>query len=272
MDKVTKIPESRLPEPFNQETCNLTFNIGRADIAAEPSSTSNEIVDPLKNIHVTNLAAELSSTSNEIVEPLKNLHLNAADLVKQVQSFSSSENSLSSDESDSLDDQESESAWQKECTPLSDCERNLNAESGKQKESLSMSFQENIINTPSEHKIPSSRSVSHCISESPDLKIISCADSLLTQTPALSAPERLVLGSDVKPQKMTAQKSMSCFKPAKRALDFTQTEGNDDLDSRVDLLESSKAMHAFDCNTKLSRGSVSLPREVCLLVLVLIFK
>ncbi|XP_058739372.1 CDT1-like protein b [Vicia villosa] len=269
--QVTKIPESRLPEPFSQETCNLTFNIGRADIAAEPSSTSNEIVEPLKNLHLTNLAAELSSTSNEIIEPLKNLHLNAADQAKQVHSFSSSENSLSSDESDSLYDQESESSWQKECTPMSDCERNLNAESGKQKELLSMSFQANVVNTPSEHKTSSPRSVSRCISESPDLKIVSCADSLLTQTPALSAPERLVLGSDVKPQKMSAQKSMSCFKPAKRALDFTQTEGNCDLDDRVDMLESSKTMHEFDCSSKLSKGrpedcksfdSVSLPREV----------
>ncbi|CAI8592135.1 unnamed protein product [Vicia faba] len=239
--QVTKIPESRLPEPFSQEACNLTFNNGRADIAAEPSSTSNETVELLKNLHLTNLAAELSSTSNEIVEPLKYLHLtpsskslsqkNTADPAKLVQSFSSSENSLSSDESDSLDDQESESTWQKECTPLSDSESNLNAESGKQKESLSMSF----------------------------------------QTPALSAPERLVLGSDVKLQKMTAQKSTSGFKPAKRVLDFTSTEGNGDLDNRVDLLESSKAMHGFHCSSKLSKGcpedcksfdSVSLPREV----------
>ncbi|KAL5082706.1 hypothetical protein RYX36_011127 [Vicia faba] len=273
--QVTKIPESRLPEPFSQEACNLTFNNGRADIAAEPSSTSNETVEPLKNLHLTNLAAELSSTSNEIVEPLKYLHLtpsskslsqkNTADPAKLVQSFSSSENSLSSDESDSLDDQESESTWQKECTPLSDSESNLNAESGKQKESLSMSFQANVINTPSEHKISS------LSSESPDLKIVSCADTLLTQTPALSAPERLVLGSDVKLQKMTAQKSTSGFKPAKRVLDFTSTEGNGDLDNRVDLLESSKAMHGFHCSSKLSKGcpedcksfdSVSLPREV----------
>ncbi|RHN52608.1 hypothetical protein MtrunA17_Chr6g0482381 [Medicago truncatula] len=32
---------------------------------------------------------------------------------------------------------------------------------------------------------------------------------------------------------MTAQKSGSCFKPAKRVLDFTLTEGSDDLDNRV---------------------------------------
>ncbi|CAK8540972.1 unnamed protein product [Lathyrus sativus] len=229
--QVTKIPEFRLPEPFSQEACNLAFNQGPADFAAELSLTSNEVVEQLNNLHLTPSFKRRFYQKNATDQTVQ---------TKQVQSFSSSENSLSSDESDSLDNQESESSWQKECSPFSDCESNLNAESGKQKESLSMSFQANVISTPSEHKICSPRSVSRCSAESPDLKIVSCADSLLTQTPAQSAPERLVLGSDVKPQKMSAQKSMSGFKPAKRALDFTLTEGNGDLDNRV-MLESSKA-------------------------------
>jgi len=56
-------------------------------------------------------------------------------------------------------------------------------------------------NTPV-HKISHPHSVRHV--ESPDLKIVSCMDSLLTHTIAQSAPERLLLGSDVKRQKMTA--------------------------------------------------------------------
>ncbi|KAI5431559.1 hypothetical protein KIW84_035662 [Lathyrus oleraceus] len=249
--QVTKIPQSRLPEPFSQEACNLAFNEGPADFAAELSSTSNEVVEQLNNLHLTPSFKRRFYQRNATEQTVQ---------TKQVQSFSSSENSLSSDESDSLDNQESESSWQRECTPLSDCESNPNAESGKQKESLAMSFQANVINTPSEHKISSPRFVSRCNSESPDLKIVSCADSLLTQTPALSAPERLVLGSDVKPQKMTAQKSMSGFKPAKRALDFTLTEGNGDFDYRVDMLESSKAMPESEyCK---SFDSVSLPQEI----------
>ncbi|XP_050919560.1 CDT1-like protein a, chloroplastic [Lathyrus oleraceus] len=249
--QVTKIPQSRLPEPFSQEACNLAFNEGPADFAAELSSTSNEVVEQLNNLHLTPSFKRRFYQRNATEQTVQ---------TKQVQSFSSSETSLSSDESDSLDNQESESSWQRECTPLSDCESNPNAESGKQKESLAMSFQANVINTPSEHKISSPRFVSRCNSESPDLKIVSCADSLLTQTPALSAPERLVLGSDVKPQKMTAQKSMSGFKPAKRALDFTLTEGNGDFDYRADMLESSKAMPESEyCK---SFDSVSLPREI----------
>jgi hypothetical protein len=57
------------------------------------------------------------------------------------------------------------------------------------------------------------------------LKIVSSIDSLSTRTSSQSAPERLLPGFDVKLQKMTAQKPRSCFKPAKRVLEFTVTEG-----------------------------------------------
>ena len=223
-----------------------------------------------------NLSKELSSTSNEIELSLNNLHLspsfkrhfsqkNVTNETELVQSFSSSENSMSSHESDWMDNQESESTWQRECTPLSDCVSN-NVERGKQKESQSMCIQQNVINTPV-HKISPPHSVSRI--ESPDLKIVSCTDSLLTHTPAQSAPERLLLGSDVKLQKMTAQKSGSCFKPAKRVLDFTLTEGSDDFDNRVYMSKPSRG-----CSEDFkSFDSVSLPQEVCAcyLVFVLIF-
>jgi hypothetical protein len=103
-------------------------------------------------------------------------------------------------ESDWLDNQESESTWQKECTPLCNCVSN-NVKRGKQKESLSMCIQRNVINTQV-HKISPPHSVNRV--ESPDLKIVSCMDSLLTYTPAQSAPDRLLLASDVKLQQMTA--------------------------------------------------------------------
>ena len=129
-----------------------------------------------------------------------------------------------------------------------------------------MCIQPNVINK-TVHKISPPHSVSSV--ESPDLKIVSCTDSLLTHTPAQSAPERLLLGSDVKLQKMTAQKSGSCFKPAKRVFDFTLTEGSDDLDNRVYMSKPSRG-----CSEEFkSFDSVSPPQEVCAcyLVLVLIF-
>ncbi|RHN79039.1 hypothetical protein MtrunA17_Chr1g0172551 [Medicago truncatula] len=94
--------------------------------------------------------------------------------------------------------------------------------------------------------------------ESPDLKVVSFTDSLLTHTSAQSAPERLLLGSDVNLQKMTSQNSASCFKPAKRVLDFTLTKGIDDLENRAEKSKPSRGcsddFRSFD--------SVSLPQEV----------
>jgi chromatin licensing and DNA replication factor 1 len=177
---------------------------------------------------------------------------NVTDQTEQVQYFSSSTNLLSTHESNCLGNQESECISQKERTRLSDCVSNLNAERGKQKESPSVGFQPNVIDT-TVHKISSP------YSESPDWKIVSGTDSLLTRTPTQSAPERLVLGSDVKIQKMTVQKSTSCFKPAKRVLDFLLTKGSDDLDNRVDMSKPSRG-----CSEDFkSFVSVSLLHEVC---------
>ncbi|KEH26899.1 putative winged helix-turn-helix DNA-binding domain, CDT1 Geminin-binding domain-containing protein [Medicago truncatula] len=240
--EVTDIPEAALPEPFSQRPYNLIFKDGTVNLSKELSSTSNEIELSLNNLHLSPSFKRHFSQKN------------VANETELVQSFSSSENSMSSHESDWLDNQESESTWQKECTPLSDCVSN-NVERGKQKESQSMCIQQNVINTPV-HKIYHPHSVSRI--ESPDLKIVSCTDSLLTHTPAQSAPERLLLGSDVKLQKMTAQKSGSCFKPAKRVLDFTLTEGSDAFDSRVDMSKPSRG-----CSEDFkSFDSVSPPQEV----------
>lgn len=99
-----------------------------------------------------NLSTEISSTSDEIELSPNNLHLipsfkrhvsqkNVAGQTDQVQCFSSSKTSLPSHESDCLDNQEIASTWQKEREIFSDCVSSLNAERGKQKESLSMYFQ-----------------------------------------------------------------------------------------------------------------------------------
>jgi len=143
-----------------------------------------------------NLSTETSSTSDEIELSLNNLHSirsfkrrftqkNVADQTDQVHCFSSSKTSLPSHESDCLDNQESESTWQKERKTFSDCVSNLNAERGKYKESLSMCFQTfsdcvSNLNAERTCKISPPHSVSRA--ESPDLKTVSCTDSLLTHT------------------------------------------------------------------------------------------
>lgn len=257
VDKATDIPEAVLPEPFSQRTCSLIC----ADLPANSSTV-------------------LSSTSNEIETLPEKFHLypsfsghfsqkNVATQTEMHQCFPSSKTPLLSQASDCLDDQESESSLQKGCVLLSHRVTNPNTESGQQ-ESFSMCFQPSVINTPV-HMIRPPHSVS-CSTESPDIKIVSCTDSLMTETPAQSAPGRLMSISDVKLQNMTTQKSASCCKPAKRVLDFSLMEGNDGLDIRVDKLESSRALHEVDgipessrqcsedCN---SADSVALPQEVC---------
>lgn len=260
VDKVTDIPEATLPEPFSQRACNLICDDLPVNSSAELSSTSNLI--------------DLVPKKPQLYPSFsKHFSKNVPNQAEEIQCFSSSETSLSSNASDCLVNQASEIAWQKGCAPLSDCVIDLNTEKDNPKESLSVSFQPNVINTP-KHMISPPHSVSRSNFESPDMKTISCSDSLMIETPAQSAPGRLLPDSNLKPQ------NTSCFKPAKRVLDFSHTEGNDDIDNRVDMLESSKALHEFDCISEPSRGCsedcnsfgfVALPQEVCHLKLVLIF-
>lgn len=267
MDQVTDIPEAILPEPFSQSACSLICEDLFVNSTKELLSTSNQIdLLPEKSHLCPSFSRHFSQK-------------NVANKTEKVQCFSSTKTSLSSHASDCPDNQESESTWQKGCEPLSDCVTNLNTERAKQKQAFSMCFHPSVVNTPV-HMISPPHSVSCSNSESPDKKIASCADSLMTETPAQSAPARLLPGSDVKLQNMTAQKSTSCSKPAKRVLNFTLMEGNDDLDNRVDMLECSRALHEFDCISEPSGGcsedcnsfgSIALPQEVCHLTPVLIF-
>ncbi|XP_004512799.1 uncharacterized protein [Cicer arietinum] len=244
------IPEAALQERFSQRACNLIFEDELVNSSTELSSTSNQIEPLLNKSHLC------PSFRSHFFQK------NVANQTEQVQCFSSSKTSLSSHESDCLDSQKSESTWLKGCTPLSDCLTNPNAERGKQNESLSVCVQPDVINTSVHNSISPPHSVSRSSIESPDMKIVSCTDSLMTQTPAQSAAPGILLPcSDVKLQSMTAEKSTSRFKPAKRVLDFSFTEGNDCLDNRVDVLESSKALREFDCISKLSRGFSEDPKS-----------
>jgi hypothetical protein len=159
-----------------------------------------------------NLSTELSSTSNEIELSLNNLHLSPS----FKRHFSQKNVANETEQFQTLCHPMNLTGWITKkmkaygkknvhhCLIVS----NLNAERGMRKESLSMCIQRNVINTPA-HEICPPHSDSRV--ESPDLKIVSCMDSLLTRSPAQSAPERLLLGSDVKRQKMTAQKVCVVF-------------------------------------------------------------
>ena len=269
MDKATDIPEAVLPEPFYQRACSLISVDLSVNSSTVHSSTSNQTELFPGRLRLYPSFSRYFSQKN------------VATQTEKLQHFSSTKTSVSSCASDCLDDQENESRLQEGCAPLSDGVTNLNTERGQQKESFSMCFQPSVVNTPV-HTICPPHSVRWSSSESPDIQIVSSPNSLMTETPAQSAPGRLVPISDTKLQNMDSQKSTSssCNKTAKRVLDFSLMEDNDGLDIRVGKLESSRASLeldstpesirgcAEDCN---SSGSVLLPQEVCHFNLVSIF-
>ncbi|CAL0332631.1 unnamed protein product [Lupinus luteus] len=234
--EATDIPEAILPEPFSKRTCSLIS----VDLPVNPSTT-------------------LSSTSSEIEPFPGKSHLcpSFGRHFSQKMDFScfpSSETPLLSNVSSSLNNQENESSCKKECVTSSHRLSNPNNKGEQQKESYSIHFQPSFINTPV-HMISPPDSISGSSSESPDTKVVLCTDSLMTETPVQSAPQRSMPTSDVKLQNATTQNSISCYKPAKRVLDFSITEDDDDLDIRADNIESSRAPHDFDSIPEPSRGS-----------------
>ncbi|RHN52609.1 hypothetical protein MtrunA17_Chr6g0482391 [Medicago truncatula] len=91
----TDIPEATLSELFSQRPYNLIFKDGPVNLSTELSSTSNEIELSLNNLHLS---------------PSFKRHFSQKNVANETEQ-----------ESDWLDNKESESTWQKECPPLSDC-------------------------------------------------------------------------------------------------------------------------------------------------------
>ncbi|KAL2967665.1 hypothetical protein AAZX31_16G187700 [Glycine max] len=266
--EVADIPEAPLPEPFGKKSCRSNCKDSHVEEFTGQSP------------HV-NSSTELFSISNQTEMLPEQLQLypsfsrhfsrkNNTDQAEKAQCFLPTKTSPSSHAFDFLDNEESEKTLQKECVPLYDDVANPIMERGHQKESFSMSFEPSVINTPV-HMIHPPHSVTCSDSESPYLKNISCAaDSFIAETPAQSAPARLLPISDVKLQDMPTQKSTSSYKPAKRVLDFSLMEDNDGLGIEVDKLESIRDLHEFDSFPESSRGcsedcnsfgSVSAPQE-----------
>ncbi|KAL1356252.1 hypothetical protein HN51_008259 [Arachis hypogaea] len=219
------IPEAVLPEPFGQRPCgvidvDLPVNSSRAF-----SSTSNQIELLPGKFHLCPSFSRHFSQKN------------VASQTEKLQCFSTTKASLSSCASDCQDNQESKYA------PPSDCATNMKT-GGQGKESLSH-FQPNIANTPV-HTVCPPHDVCDSSFESPDIKISSSSNSLMTETPAQSAPGRLIPISDAKLHNMDTRKSASCRKPAKRVLDFPLMEGNDGFDIKVDNLEPTGGSHKYD--------------------------
>ncbi|KAF7820286.1 CDT1-like protein a, chloroplastic [Senna tora] len=260
----TDIPEAPLPEPFQQRTHNLICEDLLVDSSAMvSSSTSSENQQLSKECHPYPLKRHFSK-KNVVVE------------TEKIQCFLENQTAPSSQLSNCncLDNEgnESEGKWQKKCATScleSDRTINQNMERGQQKESCFECFQPSVINTPA-HLICSPKSDSCDGLEGPNIKIASSIDISITETPAQSAPRRLVPSSDDKHQIMTTQNSISCNKSAKRVLDFSHEEGdNNALDISIDTLESSRDAHdnipeaSRECTEGLNASSsVFMPQKV----------
>lgn len=267
MEKGTGIPEATLPEPFQQRNHSLICE----DLPVDPtaivsSSASNQNQQLLQECHPYHFKRHFSK--NIVVAETEKVQCSAI------------QTSLPCHSSNCLDND----GCQSECKCTASCLKsdsmtNRDMERGQQKESCFMCLQPSAINTPV-RLICSPKSVSCGSYESPDVKIVSSTDILMTETPAQSEPKRLVPGSDVKLQILTTQNSISCNKPAKRVLDFSCEEGNNDaLDICVNKLESSRDAHdnifedSRGCTEGFSASSyVDLLQKVCLLTLLLFFK
>lgn len=280
-----------LPEPFGKKTCSLNCEdshvgdftgqslhslteIGsisnQIEMVPEPSSTKTCSTKTGQSLDYSTELVSYSKQKETLPEPFPlyqsfSRHFsgkNTADHTERAHCFSPAKTSPSSH----VKNEESEKAPQKESSPLCD---NVD----HRKESFSTTFQPSIIDTPV-HMINPPHSLTCNNSETPDTKNISCtADSFMTETPVQSAPARLLPVSDVKPQHTPTQVSTSCHKPAKRVLNFSLMEDNDDLGIGVHKLESSRALDEIDSFPESSRGcsehccnsvsSASVPQKVC---------
>ncbi|KAI4347381.1 hypothetical protein L6164_008197 [Bauhinia variegata] len=258
--EATDVPEAILPEPFSQRTPSFLCEDLLADSSAVLSQTSDENQILSEKLH------PYPSFSRHFSQQ------NIVDMTEKVQCFLSAQTALSYSASDHLCNEESESGWKKGSSSLrlkSDATIDQDIERGQQEESCSMCSQPSFINTPA-HQIFPPHSLSCGSSESPNIKVASPTDNLITETPVRLAPRRVISSSDVKVQTVVTQKSTSCYKPAKRVLDFSRLEGdNDALDLWENKLESSRVVHDNICDASRgssegckASGSVVLPQEV----------
>ncbi|KAI4351965.1 hypothetical protein L6164_006263 [Bauhinia variegata] len=255
--EATDVPEAILPEPFSRST---------------PSLISDSEDFPVDSSTVLSQSSDEIQLLSEKFHPYPSFgrhfsQKNVASRTEKVQCLLA-QTALLSSASDCLNNEESDSRWQEGCTLhlKSDATTNEDMEQGQQKESCSMCFQPSVINTPAQQICPP-HSLGTSSSESPNIRFASPTDSLMTVTPAQSESRRFTSSSDIKVT-TTNQKSTSCYKPAKRVLDFSHMEGDTDaLDPSENKLESSRVVN--DNLPDASRGayvrcegSVVLPQEV----------
>ena len=238
-----------LPEPFSQQSQTLSPEQLTADSFIELQSTSIECEALSEKFHLypsltRHFSQKAVGAETEKTQPL------------------ASPVPLLSVSSNSLINQESIIGQQMGITGVCskfDSVTNQNIESGQHKESPATST---IVNSPIQQIKSSS---------TPIVKLGSSVGCLMLQTPAQLTPRRSLPSCEDKLKTPTSQKLTSCEKPAKRALDFSDSEHDkSELDSIVNESGCKNAVHDDILHTAEGifkdgnvTGSLPLLQEVC---------
>lgn len=213
-----QVPEAILPEPFSKRSQIPVLKQLSTDFSTEPKPTSSETV----------LLSEVCPY------PYISRHFSRNAIVVETEKTQVLSSPLRLSSADGMSNQNIKSGLQKESlvpsyVPDSMMEQDI--KNRQRKESCSKS---SITNHSIQLNHPQP-SIGSSVPESPLGKLTSSANTFMIETPAPLTPRRSMPSCDAKHETLNTQESRSCYKPAKRVLDFSDIEGDkSSLDSTAD--------------------------------------
>ncbi|KAM5570227.1 CDT1-like protein a, chloroplastic [Rosa sericea] len=204
--EASDVPEAILPEPFSKRSQTPVLKQLSTDSSTEPKPTSIE----------TELLSE-----KVCPYPYISRHFSRNNVVAETEKTQVLSSPLPLPLAGGMNNQGIKSGLQKEFHVVSyDPEQDI--KNWQRKESCSKS---SIIDH-SIHLNHPQPSIGSSIPDSPLVKLTSSANSLMIETPQPLTPRRSMPSCDAKHETLNTQKSTSCYKPAKRVLDFSDLEGD----------------------------------------------
>ncbi|XP_030521594.1 CDT1-like protein a, chloroplastic isoform X3 [Rhodamnia argentea] len=128
--------------------------------------------------------------------------------------------------------------------PIGEINHNISTE-----EEASSSCRRSTFIVPSVESPYPCSSVDPITKKSPAVRFSSSSENLTIDTPAQMTPKRSISGCDSNIKSMTSKECQSCWKPAKRSLNFSSPKGER---SSIDRSETCKHVHNYSpCSLKL---------------------
>ena len=243
-----------MPEPFNKRSLVTVPDELGVDSHVNPHSSSTETecvaktVSPIPRFR-RHFSQNASSAENETIRVLASTIIPPVDNFKQ----------------DTKDEQQEEF-----CDQITDSQSCLDTKSKLLLNSPD-SCSESTAATPQLEPKNSQRSYGSGTAESPLVKPAPIDDSFTIQTPLPSIPRRVVSSCDNNQKMMSGQSLTLSCKPAKRVLDFFQSEGDENASSLSSHMPKCDQVLCQDISQitkgiseeKNISGSSALPKEVC---------